>query len=326
MNRIKRVLSILREISTKSKVCVKSLALFYNTDKRTIQKDFELLNECFDNSFNKVKDCYFLLKQEQFYDLFQHNHKASKQFLKVLSIVDSELYNKFKQENRELITALKLDSSAIYHKENSPYEKLKLQSLEILEQLESAIINRTYVTITHAKPHEKEWVFRFCQVLKILYLENNWYIALNTTQNERTTINNEQISYFRLMRISFISKVTKSRVEPKHFHNDNHEKIKAESSLHHLQTPFSKIHNTPYLVLIRIFAFASVYFHAKQYLKSQRVVKKYQNGDTLFEFTITDDMEIMPLIQQWIPHLKVVEPIRIKKKIEEKMREFMKGE
>jgi predicted DNA-binding transcriptional regulator YafY len=55
-------------------------------------------------------------------------------------------------------------------------------------------------------------------------------------------------------------------------------------------------------------------------------VKKYENGDTLFEFTITDDMEIMPLIQQWIPYLKVIEPLRIKVKIEEKMRDFMKGD
>jgi len=68
--------------------------------------------------------------------------------------------------------------------------------------------------------------------------------------------------------------------------------------MHHLQSPFSKIHNKSYIVLVKISTYASVYFSAKQYLKSQRMVKKYKNRETLFEFTITDDMEIMPLIQQ----------------------------
>ena len=105
----------------KPKVCVNSLALLYNTNKRTIQKDFELLKEYFEEQLsNKTDGCYFLLKQEYFYDLFKHNHKTSKQFLKFLSIVDSELYSQFQKENKEMIKALKLDSSTVYQIENSP--------------------------------------------------------------------------------------------------------------------------------------------------------------------------------------------------------------
>jgi hypothetical protein len=77
---------------------------------------------------------------------------------------------------------------------------------------------------------------------------------------------------------------------------------------------------------LKISAFASTYFHAKKYLKSQRFLKKLENGESLFEFMITDDMEILPIIQQWIPHLRVSEPLRIQEKIEEKMKLFMKGE
>ncbi len=326
MKKTPRLLSIIQELSTKPKVCVDALASRYGVSKRVIQQDFDLLNTYFDHPFHKEGDCYFLLKQAYFYDLFKQNHKTSKQFLRFLSMVDSDLYFQFKKENQELIKAMKLDSSTIYQIENSPYEKLKKESLELLETLELAIVNRTYMTITHAKPHEKEWVFKACQVLKILYLEDNWYIALNTTEDYHKSKNNNPNSCFRLIRISFIAKVTKSRVEPKNFQEVNPLKLKAQASLHHLQTPFSKIHNSSYPVLIKISAFASVYFTVKRYLKSQRVVKKYENGDTLFEFMLTDDMEIIPLIQQWIPHLQVIEPLRIKEKIEENMRAFMKGE
>jgi len=93
-----------------------------------------------------------------------------------------------------------------------------------------------------------------------------------------------------------------------------------------LQTPFSKIHNTPYKVIVKVSAYVSVYFKTKKYLKTQRIVKEFDDGSTHIEFTVTDDREVMLLIQQWIPHLKVIEPLRIKEKISEKMRLFMKGD
>jgi predicted DNA-binding transcriptional regulator YafY len=78
--------------------------------------------------------------------------------------------------------------------------------------------------------------------------------------------------------------------------------------------------------VIEISAFASTYFRAKQYLKYQQEIKTLPNEAVLFEFMVTNDMEILPLIQQWIPHLKVIEPLRIKEEIIEKMRLFIKQE
>ncbi|CAA6811366.1 MAG: Probable transcription regulator Cj0571 [uncultured Sulfurovum sp.] len=127
------------------------------------------------------------------------------------------------------------------------------------------------------------------------------------------------------MRISFIEKLSPSKTEPKTFHSHNIEKLKVDNAFHLLQTPFSKIQNQPYRVMVEVSAFASVYFRNKRYLKMQREIEKLDNGATLFEFTLTDDMEIIPLIQKWIPHLKVIEPLRIKEKIEENMQNFMKG-
>ena len=322
MNRATRIVHILEKLSSQERVCIKELAIHLGEQRRNIQSDFkDILNPYFGNRLNKVEDCYFLLKKEHFYNLFQYNHKISKQFLRFLSIVDSDLYHQFKKEHKELIKALKLSSSPVYQIENSPYEKLKSASLEILNQLESAIINRTNITITHHKPNEQTWIFKECHILKILYLEDNWYIAVNTMQNYHKK---NPKSCFRLMRISFIEKINLSRVEPKTFHKDNHEKLYAEKFMYLLQTPFSKIHNTPYRVILQVSAYASVYFKTKKYLKNQRVIKYFDDGSIYIEFIVTDDMEIIPLIQQWIPHLKVIEPLRIKEKIEENLKLFMK--
>ncbi len=322
MNKNIRLLSILEQLSKHHKVCVKELALFLGESQRNIQNDFkDVFTLYFGKRLIKKGDCYSLLNREQFYDLFRHNHKISKQFLTFLSVVDSDLYENFKAENSELLKALKLDSSSVYQIENSSYEQLKPKSLEILEALESAIINRTNITLTHHKPHEEVYVFKECHVLKILYLEDNWYITVNTMQNYHKS---NPKSCFRLMRISFIEKITKSRSEPKTFHSDNREKIKAEKFMHLLQTPFSKIHNPPYPVIVEVSDYALVYFKSKQYLPTQRIFKNSDNSHTYIEFTVTDDMEVMLLIQQWIPHLKVIEPLRIKEKISEKMRLFIK--
>ena len=123
-----RLLSILEQLLKYDKACVKELALLYGVNPRTIQQDFEVLNAYFTEQLNKIGDCYVLLKKEHFSNLFQLNHKISKQFLKFLSLVDTKLYSQFKQEHSELIKALKLDSSTVYQIENSPYEKLKSAS------------------------------------------------------------------------------------------------------------------------------------------------------------------------------------------------------
>jgi len=47
------------------------------------------------------------------------------------------------------------------------------------------------------------------------------------------------------------------------------------------------------------------------------------NGDIMVEFMITHDMEVLPIIQQWIPHLQVIEPIRIQNQITENIQLFM---
>lgn len=317
-----RLFTILERLSKHHKVCVKELAVLYEVDVKTIQNDFKVIREYFTGNLIKKADCYYLLSSDIFSSLFSRNPQLIKRFLRLVSMVDSVLYGSFISKNSELLEKFGYANTPIYQIENSPYEKLKSHSIKLLETLEEAIVKRTYLTITHHKPNEEIYVFKECQVLKLLYLEDNWYIALNTLATPHTQ---KQNSFFRLMRISFIEKISLSITEPKTFHSDNIEKIKAENSLNLLQTPFSKIHNEPYRVIVEISAFATVYFRAKRYLKTQREIKKLENGATLFEFTLTDDMEIILLIQQWIPHLKVIEPLRIKKKIEKSMREFMKG-
>ena len=319
MDKVKRILSIVDKLSTEERVCIKKLAIELDENIRNIQNDFKaVLNPYFGDKLNKVDDCYFLLKREQFYNLFQYNHKTSKQFLKFLSVVDFDLYNRFKEEHTELIKALKLDSSAVYQIENSPYEKLKSASLEILEELEKAISLKQYINLTYSLPQKESKLFSHSMPLKILYLGSNWYLATLTTND---IVEN---STFRLLRINFISKITKPKIEPISFHDDNIEKIEADRFIKNIQSSFSNINTTPYRVVLKVHPDKARYFQNKKYLTTQTVIKSKDDG-LLVSYLISNDMEIIPLIQRWIPFVSVVEPLRIKEKIDENLKLFMKG-
>jgi predicted DNA-binding transcriptional regulator YafY len=301
----------------KPKVCVNSLALLYNTNKRTIQKDFELLKEYFDEQLsNKTDDCYFLLKQEYFYDLFKHNHKTSKQFLRFLSMVDSELYSQFQKENKEMIKALKLDSSSVYQIENSPYEKLKETNLKILEQLEESIENKKYININY-QTNKATFHYAHSIPIKVLYLNDNWYLIVLTTND---VIAN---STFKQLRISFITSIKYPSIEPKTFDSDNIEKLRADNFIKKIQSAYSNMDKKSYHVKLKVSEHIARYFEKKRYLKSQKVVEKFKNGDILLSYEICNDMEIIPIIQRWLPYIEVIEPLSLKEKVEENIRKFL---
>ena len=317
MNKTKRVLYILERLSTQDRVCVKELALSMGEkNPRNIQNDFkDILKPYFGDRLNKVRDCYFLLKREQFYDLFQHNHKTSKEFLRFLSIVDVKLYNQFKKEHSELIKGLKLDSSTIYQIENSPYEELNSNNKKIIEQIEDCIYQQNYINVTY----RDNFYYAHCIPLKILYLKDNWYLALLTTNN----IDNNTI--FKKLRINFIEKVQKTKVPPINFKSDHTEKLKAELFLKNIQSPYSNMNQPTYQVRLRVSKEVSRFFKSKKYLKSQKILETLKNGDILVIYEISHELEIIPLIQQWIPYVYVVEPLELKEKIAKNIEQFAKG-
>ena len=319
MTRTPRLLSIVKELLNKPKVCVDVLSALYDVSQRTIQDDFDLLNKHFNHPFYKDGNCYFLLKLEQFYNLFKQNHKTSKQFLRFLSMVDSELYSIFEKENRALIKAMKLDSSTIYQIEKSPYEHLKRENYQLLESLEIFITEKNYLTLYYSLPNKKRELYQHSIPLKILYLGENWYLALLTPDN---IIDN---STFKLLRINFIEKVKASTVEPKFFHDDNLAKIEADRFLKNIQSSFSKINTPTYTVTLQVHHSKARYFKNKKYLKSQKVTKTLKNKDIFVVYEISNDMEIIPIIQRWMPFVQVIEPLRVKESIEENLRVYLKG-
>ena len=314
-----RLLSILEHLSKYHKVCVKELALLYDVSIKSIQNDLKIISEYFSKNLIKKADCYHLLNKDAFSKLFTENPQTIKHFLKLLSQVDSVLYDDFISENSELLKGLQFNSSPIYQIENSPYEYLKKENRVILDSLDCFISQRKYISIVYERPYLERFHYLHSIPIKILYLKENWYLAVLTTNDV------ENNSLYKLLRISFISKVTESRLEPRFFHEDNIEKIKTEQFLKTIQTPFSNMQTATYSVTLKVSVTVARYFQAKKYLKSQKIKEQLLNGDILVSYEISNDMEIIPLVQQWMPFVRVIKPIRIQEKIESNIENFMKG-
>lgn len=314
-----RLLSILEDLLVTKHVSVKALALKHNVSVKSIQNDFQVLNEYFSEKLLKQGDCYMLLDTQSMAKLFSSNPQTIKHFLYLISMIDASFYDEFINEYGHLLKGLNLHNTPIYQIINNSNENLTKENRKILEQLESFIAHRNYIRITYSHENMDTYVYHHTIPLKILYMKENWYLVALTTND----IDNNSV--FKKLRIGFITDIQASRTEPKHFHSDHVEKLKAEKFLETLQSPFSDIGASKYMVTLRVSLQVARYFKSKKYLKSQRVLKELENGDILVQYEITHDMEIIPIVQQWIPFIQVVEPLFLREKIVQNIEKFMKG-
>jgi len=285
--------------------------------ERNLQNDFkEILREYFADKLVKKNGCYFLINQEHFTNLFKSDPKTTREFLKLVHIVDSALYDKFIKENQELIKALKFTSSTIYQIENSPYENLQTKDKETIEKLENAISKREYINIRYSYQNGSI-SYTHSIPIKILYLNENWYLIALTTND---LINN---SAFKQLRISSIISIKSPTFESKTFDRDNLDKRKAENFTKKIQSAYSNMDKPTYEVLLRVHKDKAKFFKKKKYLTSQKIIEKFENGDIKISYEICHEMEIIPIIQKWIPFIRVIKPLSIQKKVEENIKKFM---
>ena len=81
----------------------------------------------------------------------------------------------------------------------------------------------------------------------------------------------------------------------------------------------------PYRVVLNISKDVAKYFKRKPISKSQITESVYEEGSEDISVEITNDMEIIPFVKYWIPHIKVLEPDNIKEAINNDLKSYIKG-
>ncbi len=202
--------------------------------------------------------------------------------------------------------------NSLYKFINTPFEDLStIEEKDIFKKLKRAVKNREYVKIKFIYSNE---VLNNLRCLKLIFIDNNWYISFITEQDK-----------LRLGRISFIESVGYTKKEE----SFQPSKVKKHIDFidNHLQNSMTLFEKKPTKATIKANKNISKYFekNMKKFFPSQKFKKKLNDGSIIFTVNYTQSLEILPFIQKWLPDLIILEPQELKEKYLQKLQQTIQN-
>lgn len=326
ITQVDRVLKILELLSRGKELCLKQNSVSKEIDLleklaqedngfqdlniglRALQKDMAYIKEYLGDNLSKKGSCYRLVKKEYLDSFFKDNHKEIRKFFHAISLIDKSVFGTNFKKYIPLLDSIQAQQKGVYLFLENPFENLK--QLDLKDKLEHYIQEKRYIDINYYA--DKLYKFKRVQAYKIIYQNGNWYLAVLTTDDYQ--INDG----FKLLRLNFIEKVTPCRFSPYQFHEDINVTEFLENKFQSLFTSFNR---NFFIVRVEVSKVVARHFKVKSYLKSQKIIGE-KNDKLIIEFRINDDMEIIPLIQMWLPHIKIIEPKRLHNRILENLKSY----
>lgn len=318
-----RVLELLKRFNDGQLICIDALAndpLWYGKSEKTIRRDLDVIKEYFEDSFELVRrgdkgemgGCYKAVTKDVFESFMNKDTLAlmvqtfniaqRNNILQSLDISDADkriLQNKIEKSNE------------CYEFISKPYERKKGDE-KLLKDLEKAINWKRYITIEHIE--QSGIVKHELKPYKIVFINENFYIACENTKHEK-----ENISKYSIFRINNIKSV---QMHSKTFHQD----LDLKDFIKNLQTPFAT-YEFPFRehtidVKIEVSEKKAKFFKQKKFFPSQKESIN-ENGSLIVSYQFTQEMECESFIKSWIPHVKVLEPLSLKNKIKIELQNYL---
>jgi len=277
-----RTIEILKELNEGKKLCVSYLALQYDVNKRTIQRDLKLINEIFGDFMTKEGECYQGHKKILLQELL---HATDLMTL-------ANIAKLFDITNKTSLISIKTDaliknSMSVYDFKSRPFEVIK--DKELLKKLEHAIKFKKEVILKYQGKYTiKEHIYH---PYKIIFLSENFYVV---GENIKT-------GYVESLRVSLIKEL---EYTSKNFYK--HQNI--ENFIHDIQTPWTRFEAKKTVVKLYVYQEVAKYFILKKYLPTQKIAEKFDNGDIEIHYHITNIKELEELVIKWLPNIRIIEP------------------
>jgi len=173
-----------------------------------------------------------------------------------------------------------------------------LKDNNVFRDLKTAVTNKEYRKITYI---ESNLEYDNLRCLKLLFIDNNWYIA---------TIGEDDI--LRLSRISFIKKIEYAT------NMGSYQISKVKKQLDFLdkkmQNSLTRYDKPIQTATLKIDSTKAKYFkkNMKKFMSTQKYKDTLLDGSILFTLDYTQPLEILPFIQGWLPHMTIIEPPELK--------------
>jgi len=292
-----RLTIILSRLNDGESLSVKALAEEFNVSDRTIQRDF---NERL-ISFPVYQD----KKKWKMQDGFRLEKSASVEEVVVLDIMEKLMEGagrQFSTKANKLLSKIKNESL------NPIYAKLDMEDigdkLKEVQELEIAITNKKQIRCDYAfEGYKKELDLK---PLKIANYEGFWYLIALDSRND-------------ILKKYYLKSIKNIQLLEETFEGT----AKLDKLLDNSISIWFDQHTEPYRVVLNISKEVAKYFKRKPISKSQITESVYEDGSMDVSVEITNDMEIIPFVKYWIPHIRVLEPERIEESLNQDLRGYV---
>jgi predicted DNA-binding transcriptional regulator YafY len=313
-----RVLELLKRFNNGQKVSIEVLqndVMWFEKSEKTIRRDLDVIKEYFPDSFELIrggkgeKGTYKAITKEVF-DNFMNKDTLA---LMVQTFNIAQRNNALEELNiceddKRIIDSKIKKTRECYEFITKPYETKK-GDIQLLKEIETAIHGKRYSTITQTENIGSK-VYEI-KPYKIVFMNEVFYLACENLDEKYP---------FSMFRITNILKI---QLHSKTFHKN----LDIEAFIKNLQTPFAKytpeFRNHLIDVVVNVSKIKAKYFKAKKYLKTQKIIQENEDGSLNILFRVTQEIEMEELIKKWIPHVKVIEPIHLKNRINQDLKLYL---
>lgn len=290
-----RLTIILSKLNDGEALSVKELAKEFNTSDRTIQRDFNERLVSFpiyqENKKWKMQDGFRVEKTKSLEDEI---------VLDIIEKITEGIGGKFSTKAHHLLSKIKNeDFNPIYTKLNIEDISDMFSDIQIIEQ---AIKERKTVHFSYNDERYSLYTVTI-NPLKIVNFEGFWYLV---------ALKGNTLKKYYLRNIS------KIKMTDDIFNADS----EIEELLNNSISIWFQKNIEPFEVKLYANKSAAKYF-TRRPLPTQKIDSVHSDETMEFSVTITHEMEILPIIKYWIPHIFVIEPEWIKKMVKKDLEVYI---
>lgn len=301
-NRIERLAYIFSQLSSSASLSTKDLAIQFDTTVRIIQLDFnEYVLSYFQDEIIKYD---FGTKKYYATQNFLDTTFLSAKELAVLSILKCKAKDKYSDKilYDETVTLFdKLEDSLKHNIYTNPMMEHFEEKKDDIIKIKNAIMYTKEIECIY---DEKK---RVLQPLKIINFEQYWYLI-------NYDIAHQEIRKYHLNTINEV------KILPSTFSFDSTIIESFDNAINAYYKPYPV---KPFRVELYLDSEVVKYFKRKPLNKTQIITQSYPDGACDIEVFITSYMEIIPLIQKFIPFIKVISPDELNEFILEDLKAYI---
>ena len=292
-----RLVNILSKLNDGEALSVKELAEEFGVSTKTIQRDFNERLISFPIYQEGKK-----WKMQDGYRIQKINSIEDSVVLDILEGLVDGSHGVFASKAKKLLSKIKNDEH------NPIYTKLDLEDisdkLKEVHLLELAIKSKFILSCLYEMGRDKKKLD--LKPLKIANYEGFWYlIALDNRNDKLKKYYLKNISKIEVSKESFVCST------------------KLDDTLDNALSIWFDKDKEPFEVKLLVSSVIAKYFRRKPISKTQIIESVFEDGSMEIVVKITHEMEIIPLVKYWIPHVKVLEPLWIKDKMKNDIKVYL---